>query len=80
MVADVSQLNVIAGPVEATAIGNCIVQLIALNEIKDLKQGREMVQSSFEVLTYAPSDAETWEKQYSRYQKVVKDIKQARSY
>jgi len=80
MVADVSQLNVIAGPVEATAIGNCIVQLIALNEIKDLNQGREMVQSSFEVLTYVPSDVETWKKQYSRYQKVVKDIKQVRSY
>jgi len=80
MVADTSKLNVIAGPVEATAIGNCIVQLIAQNQIKDLNQGREMVQRSFEIQSYVPSDVKSWDKQYARYQKAVKDIKQVRSY
>jgi rhamnulokinase len=44
-VADVTGLPVIAGPVEATALGNILVQLIALGEVEDLSQAREVVRA-----------------------------------
>ena len=44
-------VKVLAGPSEATAIGNILMQLIATNTIKDVEDGRELVKSSFP-LTY----------------------------
>lgn len=44
--ANATKKRVIAGPIEATAIGNMVSQLIALGEILDLKEGREMVRRS----------------------------------
>lgn len=43
---------VCAGPDEATAIGNLLVQMISSKEIKDLKEGREKVKKSFKVRVY----------------------------
>ena len=54
LTADASGRLVTAGPVEATAIGNMIVQLMALGEIKDLKQGRQIVRNSFEIREFRP--------------------------
>jgi len=59
--------TVIAGPVEATAIGNIIVQAIAMGEISSLAEGREIVQNSFGVETYEPVDRAAWEEAYARY-------------
>lgn len=44
-----------AGPVEATAIGNIVAQLMALDEIQDLKEARKIVKNSFEVKKYLPT-------------------------
>ena len=41
---------VTAGPTEATAIGNLLVQMIAAGEINDLAQGREIIKSSFDIV------------------------------
>lgn len=41
-----------AGPVEATAIGNLVVQLIALEEIQDIHEARSIIKQSFEVKKY----------------------------
>jgi rhamnulokinase len=58
---------VITGPVEATAIGNLLVQAIAMGEIDSLTEGREIVRNSFEVETYVPHDTEAWHEAYQRY-------------
>lgn len=58
---------VLAGPSEATAIGNIIVQLIALGHLKDLEQARRVVRASFPIQMYEPQDAEAWEQAYERY-------------
>ena len=41
--------NVVAGPVEATAIGNLLAQMLACGEIKTLAEGKMLVKDSFEV-------------------------------
>jgi rhamnulokinase len=55
LVADVTKKEVYAGPVEATAIGNIVAQLMALDEIQDLKEARLIVKNSFEVKKYLPT-------------------------
>jgi len=59
--------TVITGPVEATAIGNILVQAIAMGDISSLAEGREIVRNSFEVETYEPRDSIAWHEAYRRY-------------
>lgn len=63
--------KVISGPVEATAIGNLMVQLLALNEVKDLEQIRTIIKNSFLIQEYEPSDLELWDEAYDRFKKLV---------
>lgn len=72
MIADSSGKNVISGPVEATVIGNSIVQLIAQGSIKDIKTGREIVRNSFELKTFYPNSTEAWRKRFTHYQAQTK--------
>ncbi|PFO06307.1 rhamnulokinase [Bacillus sp. AFS076308] len=55
LVADITKKEVYAGPVEATAIGNIVAQLMALDEIEDIKEARTIVKKSFEVKKYLPT-------------------------
>lgn len=71
MTSEATGLEVIAGPVEATAIGNILVQLIARGEIKNLKEGREIVKASFDTKKYLPVEHEKWEKEYERYKTII---------
>ncbi|SFL66269.1 rhamnulokinase [Halanaerobium salsuginis] len=54
--ANITKRKVIAGPIEATAVGNILTQLIALGEIKDLKEGREIVKNSIDLKVYEPEE------------------------
>ena len=56
MTANATGLPVLARAIEATAIGNLLVQAIALGEIQSLKDAREVVTRSFGVETYAPKN------------------------
>jgi len=69
--AEAIQRSVIAGPVEATAIGNLLGQAIAVGEIKDLAEARQVVRLSASTETYAPQHPGDWEKAYGRFQKLV---------
>jgi rhamnulokinase len=60
MIADATNRPVVAGPVEATAIGNLLVQLVARGGVVDLRQVREVVRDSFELVTYEPRAAARW--------------------
>ena len=55
LTADACGLDVVAGPVEATAIGNICVQAIAAGELANMKEAREVVANSFEVENYSPT-------------------------
>ncbi|MBP1969240.1 rhamnulokinase [Virgibacillus natechei] len=52
LIADTTKKEVLAGPVEATAIGNVVSQLITLDEIKGLKEARNIIKNSFELEKY----------------------------
>jgi rhamnulokinase len=58
---------VIAGPVEATAIGNILVQAQALGVVGSLDEGRALVRRSFQVRSFAPERSSAWDEAYHRY-------------
>jgi rhamnulokinase len=66
MTADACGRTVIAGPVEATAIGNILVQAIGIGLIKSLTDAREVVRNSFEVKRYEPKETQIWDKAASK--------------
>ena len=72
-VADVTGLPVVAGPVEATALGNVLVQLIALGDVEDLSQAREVVREGAgpEIRRVEPSGADRLAGRYGRYRELV---------
>jgi rhamnulokinase len=68
--ADASGRTVITGPVEATAIGNLLVQAMALGHIKDLAELRAIVRRSFPVQTWKPQHHQAWEAAWQRFQQL----------
>lgn len=65
--ADACQRPVVAGPVEATALGNLLVQAVATGHLADVREGREAVAASVRQQTYEPRDAAGWETAYARF-------------
>ena len=66
LTANVCGRKVIAGPVEATVMGNIALQLIALGEIKDIKEAREVIANSENVTVYEPQNDEDWDAIYTK--------------
>jgi len=67
LAADATQRLVIAGPIEATAAGNILMQAIARGHIASLAEGREVVRRSFESATYEPGSAAGWDEAYAHF-------------
>lgn len=64
--ANATGLPVLAGPVEATAAGNIIIQAMAKKEIEDVDEGRETIARSFSLKHYEPQDRDQWNEAYQR--------------
>ena len=62
--ADALGKKVITGPIEATAIGNLVVQAIAKGDIANWQEGVSVIRSSFDIETYIPGDQEPWNEAY----------------
>ena len=62
---------VVAGPIEATAIGNCLVQLLASGEFASLAEARACVRDSFPITVYEPQDAALWDDAYARFTRIT---------
>ena len=58
---------VVAGPSEATAIGNLLQQAIALGHLGTLDEARRVVQGSFQPETFEPRDPAAWDAAYARF-------------
>ncbi len=72
LTANATGRTVIAGPVEATAIGNILMQAIGMKHLGSLAEAREVVRVSFEPEFYEPKQTEDWNSAYVRLQKVMK--------
>jgi rhamnulokinase len=69
--AQAAGLPVIAGPEEATLLGNLLVQAMALGEISSLDELREVVRSSFEPTEYEPAGSEDWREARERFARLT---------
>ena len=73
LAADACGVPVIAGPVEATAIGNLCMQYVAAGELKDLAEARALVSDSFSPAYYEPTtDRAVWDEAYGRFCAICK--------
>ncbi len=56
LVANATDLPVYAGPVEATAIGNLMIQAKSMGQIKSINEGRNIIRKSFDIKKYLPKE------------------------
>ena len=66
LTADACGRTVVAGPAEATAIGNLMTQAIAAGAVGSIAEARDCIRRSFPVEVYWPRDAERWSAAYQR--------------
>lgn len=70
--ADCTGRAVVTGPVEATAIGNVLMQAVALGQLDSINEARDVVRKSFEVESYLPAGRAGWEDAYGRLLELTK--------
>lgn len=61
--------KVITGPVEATAIGNIVMQARAAGQLTGLAQARKIIRNSIEMKEYQPEETGLWQRQYDKTKK-----------
>lgn len=66
MTADVLDRRVVAGPAEGSAMGNALMQAIALGELSNIAEARDVVRQSVEPVVYEPKHTQAWEDAYGR--------------
>lgn len=71
LTADVCGRTVLAGPVEATSIGNALVQALAARRIGTLAEGRELVRRSFPLRSFEPRSGPEHAEAYGRFTAIV---------
>jgi rhamnulokinase len=71
--ADACGLRVFAGPEEATAVGNAMVQAMGLGVIGRMADAQELIRGAFPIREYKPRDTETWDRAYPRFRMLMKD-------
>ena len=62
---------VTAGPYEGTTMGNMLIQLMALGDIKDQDDIRRVVRNSSEIVFYVPKETEVWAEAYEHYRMLI---------
>jgi len=70
--ANALQIPVHTGPVEATAVGNVLVQAIGLGHLPSLAAGRQVVRASFDMGTVLPADTAAWEAANQRFEALLR--------
>ncbi len=70
--ADAVGLPVVAGPEEATAVGNCMVQALGLGLIRSLPEALPLIRQAFPIHDYAPQDPARWDRAYETFKTLVK--------
>jgi rhamnulokinase len=69
--ADATGRTVVAGPAEATALGNIVMQMLATGAVASLAEARRIIDRSFPVERFEPLAADRWDAQYQRFKNYV---------
>ncbi|MGL6226863.1 MAG: rhamnulokinase [Thermoguttaceae bacterium] len=71
--ADATGRRVLTGPIEATAIGNLMMQAVAAGDVKDIQEAREVIRQSFDVAEFVPGleQAKAFDEAYERFLAIV---------
>jgi len=70
--ADASGCRVLAGPAEATAIGNIAMQLVGIGAIGSIGEARTLIEQSFPAEVYEPSGKGSWERAYAGFRQLAR--------
>ena len=70
--ADALAIPVLAGPEEATAVGNLMVQAMGLGIIASMQEALPMIKQAFPIAEYKPQNAAEWDKAYTRFRQMVR--------
>ena len=70
--ASVTGLEVFAGPIEATSIGNIIFQAYGIGKMKE-EDITELIDRSFKINRYYPRDRRMWDREYDRFRTLMKE-------
>jgi rhamnulokinase len=66
--------TVLAGPLEATALGNIVMQMLATGAVGSLAEGRAVVDRSFPVRRFDPVENDRWSAHYVRFKQYCEDL------
>lgn len=69
--ADATGCHVVTGPIEATAMGNVMMQAIASGDVAGIPEARAVVRDSFDVTEYLPQNTPQWDDAFERFMKIV---------
>jgi rhamnulokinase len=70
MIADACDRRVVCGPVEASALGNVMLQAVATGHLQDMSAGRTAIAGSIECVSLVPRPSEAWDDAYSRFKTI----------
>ncbi len=71
MTANAMGIPVIAGPVEATALGNILIQLVALGELPSIAEGRKLLANTEHLKQFVPQETQPWNQAYETYKTIL---------
>ncbi|MBI5958800.1 MAG: rhamnulokinase [Chloroflexi bacterium] len=71
MTADATQRPVIAGPSEATVMGNLVIQAMATGHLASLEEARRLIKHSSDLERYEPSGSHEWDEAYARFVEIT---------
>jgi len=73
MTADACNRRVVTGPIEATAIGNVMMQAVSAGAVSDIAEARAVIRNSFEMDEYTPQMPAPWDEAYERFGKLLEE-------
>jgi rhamnulokinase len=74
MTADATQRKLLAGPVEATALGNVAIQILATGGVGSLKEVRKIIDRSYPIEVFEPLDTAKWDRHADRFEQYCEAV------
>ena len=72
LTANICGRKVVAGPVEATVLGNLVLQLMAIGEVDSLQNARDIIFKSQDIKIYEPENIEEFNYLYKKFLEIIK--------